>query len=320
MRKRLNSILFSFFIFAVAGASAGVPTDATEVQPLERGDALPDVSVRTANGEKVSLTDLAGGRTAAFVFYRGGWCPYCNEHLSELAEVAPELQELGYRIFAISPDRSERVAEMTAADSSSGYTLISDSTSEAAKAFGVAFRVDDETYQQLHGFGIDIEEASGEKHRVLPVPAVFLVDGDGVITFRYYNPDYRERLSGEALLEAAALTSGPDRLAVLWTSGDPDVAHRVALMYAEGAMQQGWFSEVRLIVWGPSQRLLVADKDVRDYVERLQEAGVEVVACVACANSYGLADQLADLGFEVKPMGMPLTRYLRAASWQVLSF
>ncbi len=319
MRKKLMLILAPLLIFAGVTVSAAVPEDAAEVRPLERGDTLPEVSVRTADGEEVTMAALVDGQPAAFVFYRGGWCPYCNEHLSELAEVAPQLREKGYRIFALSPDRPAQVAEASA-ESSSGYTLFSDSTSEAARAFGVAFRVDNETFERLHGFGIDIEKASGQTHRMLPVPAVFLVDAEGVINFRYYNPDYRERLSGDALLEAAALTSGPDRLAVLWTSGDPDVAHRVALMYAEGAMRQGWFSEVRLIVWGPSQRLLVADQEVRAYVERLREAGVEVVACVACANAYGLTEQIEALGFEVKPMGIPLTRYLRSTAWEVLSF
>lgn len=73
----------------------------------------------------------------------------------------------------------------------------------AARAFGLAFRVDAETYENLLGYGIDLEAASGEDHHLLPVPAVFLIGRDGTIDFRYYNPDYKERLSGDALLEAA---------------------------------------------------------------------------------------------------------------------
>ena len=206
MRKTFLSVLVPFFIFAVGTALGGVPVDAAEVQPLERGDVLPDISVRTASGEKVALADLADGRPAAFVFYRGDWCLYCNVHLAELGEVAPQLRELGYRIFALSPDRPEQLAKAEA-ESASGYTLLSDHTAEAAKAFGVAFRVDDAEFERLHGFGIDIERASGETHRLLPVPAVFLVGADGGINFRYHNPEYRERLSGQALLEAAALTN-----------------------------------------------------------------------------------------------------------------
>lgn len=70
------------------------------------------------------------------------------------------------------------------------------------KSQDFAFRVDDKTYQRLLQHDIDLEEASGKKHHLLPVPSVFIVDAEGTITFRYYNPDYRERLSSEALLEA----------------------------------------------------------------------------------------------------------------------
>lgn len=74
---------------------------------------------------------------------------------------------------------------------------------QAAKAFGVAFQVDEQTYANLQNHGIDLKETSGESHHMLPVPAVFLINTSGTITFRYYNPDYRERISTEMLLKAA---------------------------------------------------------------------------------------------------------------------
>jgi hypothetical protein len=108
-----------------------------------------------------------------------------------------------------------------------------------------------------------------------------------------------------------ANAGNPERLNILWTSGDPDVAHRVGLMYTHAAKANGWFPEVRLIVWGPSQRLLVADKDIQAKVAAMRESGVVVEACIACANSYGVADDLRELGLEVKPMGGPLSDILK---------
>jgi peroxiredoxin len=63
--------------------------------------------------------------------------------------------------------------------------------------------VDAKTYEKLQGYGIDLEEASGQEHHLLPVPAVFIIDREAHIRFRYFNPEYKERLSGEALLKAA---------------------------------------------------------------------------------------------------------------------
>lgn len=115
--------------------------------------------------------------------------------------------------------------------------------------------------------------------------------------------------------------AGPTRLAIVWTSGDPEVAHRMTLMYTNAAKSRGWFDEVRLIVWGPSQRLVVADKDIRAAIERLIEAGVIVEACLACADSYGLADDLRTVeGLDVKYMGEPLTGFLKSAEWVVMTF
>jgi hypothetical protein len=109
------------------------------------------------------------------------------------------------------------------------------------------------------------------------------------------------------------------RLAVLWTSGDPDVAHRVCLMYSHAAQKQKWFDHVTLIVWGPSARLLAADKDLQAKVKSMMQDGVKVQACVVCADSYGISERLRELGIEVKGMGPPLTGMLKEG-WKVLTF
>lgn len=112
----------------------------------------------------------------------------------------------------------------------------------------------------------------------------------------------------------------PDNLAVLWTSGDPEVAHRVAFLYTLNAKKQGWFKEVALIVWGPSQRLLAADQSIQAYVKEMQEAGVVVEACINCAEAYGITKAIEALGIEVKPMGKPLSEFLKDPEWSTLSF
>lgn len=130
--------------------------------------------------------------------------------------------------------------------------------------------------------------------------------------------------AGASQPEAGAQTrvepASPARLAVVWTSGDPDVAHRMALMYSHAAKRAGWFDEVTLVVWGPSQRLLVGDKDLQAKLEAMRKDGVIVRACIACANSYGIADDLRALGLPVEPMGQPLSEMLQSDGWDVLTF
>jgi hypothetical protein len=111
----------------------------------------------------------------------------------------------------------------------------------------------------------------------------------------------------------------PSKLAVLWTSGDPDVAYNVAFMYTHNAKKAGWFDQVTLIVWGPSQRLLVGDKKLQAEIKAMQDDGILVEACIACAMKYGVVEELKAMGIKVRGMGIPLTEYLKDG-WKVLTF
>lgn len=110
--------------------------------------------------------------------------------------------DLGYQIIAVSPDKPE-VLLPSIKKAKPGYLLLSDSKMEASQAFGLAYVVDDKTMGLLKNYGIDIEAASGETHRMLPVPSVFLVSEEGRIEFTYVNPNYKVRLAPEVLLAAA---------------------------------------------------------------------------------------------------------------------
>ena len=126
-------------------------------------------------------------------------------------------------------------------------------------------------------------------------------------------------LSGFRLMTPTQTEQAPSRLAVLWTSGDPEVATKGAFMYTLNAKRQGWFDEVTLIVWGPSAKLLSENVELQEAVVGMAEEGVEVVACKACADSYGVAEALTGLGVEVKYMGQPLTEMLKS-DWKVITF
>ena len=97
--------------------------------------------------------------------------------------------------------------------------------------------------------------------------------------------------------------AGPsDTLVVLWSSGDP---------YAGAAKRFGWFREVILIVWGPSEKLLTENTVLKNKVAELEKEGVIVEACVACSNMYGVTNELKVCQVDVKGMGVPLTHYLK---------
>jgi hypothetical protein len=110
-----------------------------------------------------------------------------------------------------------------------------------------------------------------------------------------------------------------DKLVVLWTSDDPYVAERVAMMYTHAAKNNKWFSEVIFIIWGPSAKLAAENIVIQEKLKSMQKDGVIIEACIVCASSYGVVEELKTLNFDVKGMGKPLTDYLKSGA-KVLTF
>jgi peroxiredoxin len=187
--------------FVLSTLFADVAMNAEDADVIQVGAETPNPALVTMDGESTPLEDLRNGTPTVIAFYRGGWCPYCNRQLSALQEIMPELKEKGWQLIALSPDKPEELKK-TIAGENLEYTLVSDSKMEAAKAFGIAFQVDQPTIELYKTYKIDLVAASGEEHQQLPVPSVFLIDADGKITYAYSNPDYKVRLSSEELLKA----------------------------------------------------------------------------------------------------------------------
>lgn len=194
-------------------ADAPIAATAAETQPLQPGDRAPSFQVRTVDGDAFRFDPAALDRPAMLVTFRGGWCPYCNMHLSELRHVIPDIRELGVDILFLSGDRPDQLYRSLEADTQDDiagrdYTILSDADANAAVALGIAFRASDATIDRRHEKGQDIDGSSMSLHKVLPVPAVFAIGTDGKIAFAYANADYKVRLSADELLDVARQIAG----------------------------------------------------------------------------------------------------------------
>jgi len=187
---------------AIESDNANVPDSAADIKPLLVGMQIPEIELKDTKNKTVSLNSEISKKPTAIIYYRGGWCPYCNKQLAGLREIEDELYDLGIKMLAISPDSPEFLSE-TLAEHEISYHLLSDQKMEGAKKMGIAFRVDQETADRYKENGLDLNERSGQDHLLLPVPSVFLVDTEGKIHFQYVNPDYKVRISGNLLLAAA---------------------------------------------------------------------------------------------------------------------
>jgi peroxiredoxin len=178
-----------------------IAPSANQVRPLLVGAKVPKLFLRTVGAKAFDLNGAIAARPTVIIFYRGGWCIYCNTQMAKLLPIEQQIRDLGFQIIAISPDRPAKLAE-TADKHKMGYTLLSDSTMAAARAFGIAFKLDDATLAKYAEYGINLDDASGQSHHMLPVPSVFVLGTDGIIKFQYVNPDYKVRIPPDVLLAA----------------------------------------------------------------------------------------------------------------------
>jgi peroxiredoxin len=140
------------------------------------------------------------------IFFRGGWCPFCNAHLSSLLGIEQELNKEGVQLIAIGMDQPSKLRETMQHDKLD-YTLLSDSDATAAKGFGIAYKVDDATLARMKGFNVDLEAATGNSDHILPHASVFVVNTSGIIRFVHADTDIKVRLAAAKVFEAAKLAT-----------------------------------------------------------------------------------------------------------------
>jgi peroxiredoxin len=186
----------------------GVAASAEKTQPIPEGARVPNAALYTSDGEQVLLSEILDpARPLVVVFYRGRWCSFCIKHLEEISSVAPEIQDEGFELVAISMDSPANVKKAES-EYDFPFQLYSDSPGQAARAFGLAFQLDEETHKMYkESYDLDITSYAGLDHRILPLPAVYIVGTDGVVKFKHANPDYKTRLGADKILEAVRLVS-----------------------------------------------------------------------------------------------------------------
>lgn len=195
MKNSFFSIALMFISF-LAVAQAELPKSATDISSLLVGEKMPNLTLKSADDASVNLDDLFAKKRTILVFYRGGWCPYCNIQLAALGESEKELLELGYQIVAVSPD-SPKNLKVTDEKEKLNYLLLSDSNGELTRAVGIAFQAPMMAKTKLS------KSSEGINNSFLPVPTVFIINEKGEIQFEHITPDYKHRITTELLIAAA---------------------------------------------------------------------------------------------------------------------
>lgn len=179
----------------------GMSIVARDMGALGVGDKAPDFTLPDATGATVRLADLLAEGPVVVNFYRGGWCPYCNLELRAFQAALPEITARGASLVAISPEAPDNSLS-TKDKQQLEFHVLSDVGSEASRAFGVAFTLDDATRNVYAGFGLDLPTLNGAGTWELLVPGTYVIGSDGLIAYAFVEADYRLRVEPSEVLAA----------------------------------------------------------------------------------------------------------------------
>jgi peroxiredoxin len=181
----------------------GIPADA-----VKAGDLVEPFTLEDATGTPVGLDDLVADGPAVIVFYRGGWCPYCNAALRTYQrELLPELGAFGARLVAVSPQTPDGSLS-TVEKAELEFTVLSDPGSRVADGLGIVFEQAEEVLAAQRKLGLDLAAVNAEGSVNLPRPTVLIVDQDRSVRFVDIQPDFTARTEVPGILTALATTRG----------------------------------------------------------------------------------------------------------------
>jgi len=168
---------------------------------LKVGDIAKEIKLPNAVGQEVSLfRTLEENDFAVISFYRGAWCPYCSMELRALQGINDELQELGAKLIAVSP-QSPDASMSTKEKNELKFEVLSDFNNVVSKEYGLVFSLAEELRPIYLSFGIDIPASNDEDSYEIPMPADYVVNKNKEIIFSFVDEDYTKRCEPQEILK-----------------------------------------------------------------------------------------------------------------------
>lgn len=162
----------------------------------------PDFKAEDQNGQQVSLKELRKKGPVVVVFYRGYWCPYCNKYLKKLQDSLQLITDKHASLVAITPEAKEGI-DSTVQRTGATFPILYDEDMKIATNYGVKYDVDQRTLVRYKSSGIDLLKNNHQRESAsLPVPAVYVINKEGSVIYRFFDVDYRKRVPVREILKA----------------------------------------------------------------------------------------------------------------------
>ncbi|MBE9491204.1 MAG: AhpC/TSA family protein [Bacteroidetes bacterium] len=169
---------------------------------LKVGEQAPQIIGIDQNGKQINSTEILKHNKILMVFYRGNWCPHCKKHLGSLQEHLNEFTKKGVFVMVVAPESEERTKE-TAEKWKTNFSIIHDVDNKIMNDYKVAFEVNKQNVPNYYGYVTNkVATYNVENNNVLPVPATYIIDQNGKISYVQYDPDYKNRSDFSEILKS----------------------------------------------------------------------------------------------------------------------
>ncbi|MCH1642232.1 AhpC/TSA family protein [Paenibacillus timonensis] len=168
---------------------------------LQEGQKAKDFTLNNSLGQPVNLYDELSQGPVVLTFYRGGWCPFCNMQLRAYQKVLPQIEAIGGRLIAVSPQSPDNTLTQKEKEDLQ-FQVLSDTNGLTAAAYNILYDVPD--YIQdifLNKFSLDLAEYNATNRWILPITSTFMIDESGIVRSAYVEPDFMKRPDPEDILE-----------------------------------------------------------------------------------------------------------------------
>lgn len=168
-------------------------------QAINVGDYAPEFTLINAVGEKVALYDTLLAGPVVLVWYRGGWCPYCNLQLKQIQDRLADIQAAGGQVVAISPELPDKGITLSERHNLE-FHVLSDVNNRVADLYKLAYSVPDHIVDH-YDLSYTLNEYNGdEAENRLPLAVTYVIARTGLVEYAFLDADYTNRAKPDDII------------------------------------------------------------------------------------------------------------------------
>lgn len=206
MREELDKLISNFKETASSDTQIKINKAISELKRSEKGkglnigDKAPNFKLLDVSGQKIELYEQLKTKLIILVFYRGGWCPYCNVELRGYQNIIKDIHEVGAEVIAISPEVIEESIN-TREKNKLDFYVLSDQNNDAINKYKLEYELPPYIIDLYKKIKVPLDKYNGRDDWILPSPATFIINREGTIVYKYNKSDYRERAEPSEILK-----------------------------------------------------------------------------------------------------------------------